>query len=382
MNPSHNNPRGLKPEMNPDVELETLARAEQLRVIFKHGAIVFLANLSGGVTLVAGLWAVAPRHQLLAWLLILVLLSLARWVKGRQLARQPVDPATVGRQDALLVSGTLLSGLVWGSAALLFYLHGQPQYGLFLALILVAMTAASIVLLAFHPYAYLVFCMPVVIPLAIELGLDQGAAQMAIALVMPIYYSLLIILSRQIYQFTHEAIVNSLVRERHALIDQLTAIPNRRAFEEFLEREWIRGIRSGRPLSLILCDVDEFKTYNDRYGHAVGDSILRSVAGLFRQAARRRTDLAARIGGDEFAMIAPETGASGVVTIVRGIEESRDALAQGTFGTWRFPSLSFGVCTVTPSDSASVFELFEAADAALYKAKRAGRGRSLDGRGS
>lgn len=373
MRPNHSHPTGPQPEQDPDAELETLARAEQLRVIFKHGPIVFLANLSGGVALVAGLWAVVPRHLLLAWLLPLVLLSLARWVKGRQLAHQPVVISAVRGQEAVLISGTLLSGLVWGSAALLFYLHDQPQYSLFLALILVAMTAGATVLLAFHPYAYLLFCTPVVVPLAIQLALDPGPTQTAIAFVIPIYYLLLLILARRLSRFTYEAIVNSLIRERHALIDQLTAMPNRRAFEEFLEREWVRGIRSGRPLSLILCDVDEFKTYNDRFGHAVGDAILRSVAGLCLKAARRRTDLAARIGGDEFAIVAPETDPSGIVTIVRAIEQSRDTLAQGTFEPWSFPSLSFGVCTVIPSDSTSVFDLFEAADAALYEAKRTRR---------
>lgn len=378
MKPNHSDQRTPEAEVDSEADLELLARAEHLRVIFKHSLIVLLANLSGGATLVAGLWSVVPRQQLAGWVALLVLVSLARWLKGRQLARRPLDPSEVRLHETLLVSGTLISGIIWGSAALLFYVHDQPGYGMFLALILVAMTAASTVLLSFHRYAYPVFCTPVVIPLAFQLGLDQGAPHTAVALVMPIYYSLLLVLSRQIYKFSHEAIVTSLVRQRHALIDQLTAISNRRAFEEFLEKEWIRGIRSGRPLSLIVSDVDEFKTYNDRYGHAVGDAILRSVAGLFLQAARRRTDLAARIGGDEFAIIAPETDRSGVATIVRGIEQSRAGLAQGTFEAWSFPTLSFGFCTVTPSDSGSVFELFEAADAALYEAKTAGRKRMAE----
>jgi len=285
----------------------------------------------------------------------------------------PLEATDLRQREALLLAGTFTSGLLWGSAALLFYVSGQPGYSMFLALILVAMTAASTVLLSFHRFAYSVFCTPVVVPLAFQLAIDQGPSHTAVALVIPIYYLLLFILSRQIYKFSHEGILTSLIRQRHALVDQLTAIPNRRAFEEFLQKEWIRGIRSGRPLALIVSDIDDFKTYNDRYGHAVGDAILRSVASLFLQAARRRTDLSARIGGDEFAIIAPETDRSGVANIVRGIQQSRDRLAQGTFEAWSFPTLSFGFCTVTPTDSGSVFELFEAADAALYEAKVAGR---------
>ena len=101
--------------------------------------------------------------------------------------------------------------------------------------------------------------------------------------------------------------------------------------------------------------------------------ILRSVASLFREAARRRTDLAARIGGDEFAIIVPETDRSGVPAIIHTIESGRAQLVQDTFKAWSFPTLSFGFCTVTPSDSSSAFALYEAADAALYEAKAAGR---------
>ncbi len=373
MKPGPGDQYSLEHEIDSESELELLARAEHLRVIFKHSWIVLLANLSGGATLVAGLWSVVPKHQLTGWFAIQVLMNLARWIKGRQLARMPLEATDVRQREALLLAGTFTSGLLWGSAAVLFYVSGQPGYSMFLALILVAMTAASTVLLSFHRFAYSVFCTPVVVPLAFQLGIDQGPSHAAVTLVIPIYYLLLFILSRQIYTFSHEAILTSLIRQRHALVDQLTAISNRRAFEEFLQKEWIRGIRSGRPLALIVSDIDDFKTYNDRYGHAVGDAILRSVASLFLQAARRRTDLSARIGGDEFAIIAPETDRSGVANIVRGIQQSRDRLAHGTFEAWSFPTLSFGFCTVTPSDSGSIFELFEAADAALYEAKVAGR---------
>ncbi len=365
-------------EMDSEAELELLARAEHLRVIFKHSLIVLITNLSGGGALAAGLWLAVPRRQLSAWLAILVLFNVARWFKGRQIAQQPPEKTLVQQRDRLLLFGTLTSGLIWGSAAVLFYVPGQPAYSMYLALILVAITAASTVLLSFHRMAYPVFVTPVVLPLAIQLVADQGPSHTAVALVIPLYYSLLLILSRQIYRFSHEAILTSLIRERHALVDHLTAIPNRRAFEEFLQNEWVRGMRSRRPLTLIVSDIDDFKDYNDRYGHAVGDAILRSVANLFREAARRRTDLAARIGGDEFAIIVPETDRSGIPTIIEGIESGRARLAQDTFKPWSFPTLSFGFCTVTPSDSGSVFALYEAADAALYEAKTAGRDGSAE----
>ena len=174
MKPNHSDQRTPEAEVDSEADLELLARAEHLRVIFKHSLIVLLANLSGGATLVAGLWSVAPRQQLAGWVALLVLVNLVRWVKGRQLARRPLETSKVRLHETLLVSGALISGMLWGSAALLFYVRDQPGYSMFLALILVAMTAASTVLLSFHRYAYPVFCTPVVIPLAIQLGVDPG----------------------------------------------------------------------------------------------------------------------------------------------------------------------------------------------------------------
>ena len=363
---------------NSEAELEVLARAEHLRVIFKNSLIVLLANLSAAVTLTAGLWPAVPRDRLVVWLAVLALFHGARWVGTRRLPQRPPDVAAVRQQEILLVAVTALSGLLWGSAAILFYVPHEPAAILFLALILVAMTAASTALLSFHRFAYPVFLAPVVIPLGVQLAVEDGTAQMAIALVIPVYFALLFILSRQIYRFTHEAIITALIRERHALVDHLTAIANRRAFEEFLDKEWSRGMRTKRPLTLIVADVDDFKAYNDGYGHAVGDAVLRAVASLFRQAARRGTDLAARIGGDEFALLAPETSRFGASRIVLNIERSRDLLAQKRYTAWPFPTLSFGLCTVIPTDAGSAFALFEEADAALYEAKAAGRNRAAE----
>jgi diguanylate cyclase (GGDEF)-like protein len=355
-----------------------LAKAEHLRVIFKNSPIVLLANLSAGATLTAGLWSAVPHNKLAAWVAVLSLFHGARWVVTRGLPGTPPDLAAVRQQEILLLAATAISGLLWGSAAIVFYVPHDPAAILFLTLILVAMTSGATASLSFHRFAYPTFFAPVVLPLGVQLAVEDGTAQMAVALLIPVHFSLLFILSRQIYRVTHEAIVTALIRERHALVDHLTAIPNRRAFEESLGREWSRGLRTKRPLTLIVADIDDFKAYNDGYGHAVGDAILRAVASLFRQAARRGTDLPARIGGDELGLLAPETDRLGASAIVLNIERSRDRLAQNTYKAWPFPTLSFGLCTVIPSDAGSAFQLFEEADAALYEAKAAGRNRAAD----
>ena len=366
--------RVLPPEPG-DTDFEDLARAELLRVIFRRLPIILLANVTAAATLVVGLWGLVPAHLLSVWLSSVALLNLARWLTARRwLAANPESQDILRHENAFLIS-TAGSGILWGSAAALFYLPGQPEASLFLGLILIAMAAASTTLLSLHRLGYAVFVAPVVVPLAAQFLSEPGITHLSLAAVMPIYFLLLFVLSQQIYRFSQASIVNRLLRERHALVDHLTAIANRRGFEEFLHREWRRGLRSQRPLTLIIADIDDFKRYNDTFGHPVGDAVLRAMANIFKQSARRQTDLAARIGGEEFAIIAAETDRAGAYGIARNLQVTRAKIARSTFSTWKLPTLSIGICTVTPSESGSVFKLFEEADAALYRSKSEGKNR-------
>ncbi|MGB8013892.1 MAG: sensor domain-containing diguanylate cyclase [Terriglobales bacterium] len=106
---------------------------------------------------------------------------------------------------------------------------------------------------------------------------------------------------------------------RLALVDGLTGVDNRRAFDLGIDREWRRALRTGQPLSLILLDVDFFKRFNDAYGHQVGDDCLRSIAGTVRGAVTRAGDMVARYGGEEFAVLLPDTETAGAETLANEI---------------------------------------------------------------
>lgn len=365
------------PDAGSDIEpdLEARANTELLRLLLKHTPIVFLANMSAGVTLVAGLWSVVPPERLTAWLVVMLIFNAARWIAARRFTATPPDAATVPRQESLFLYAAFFSGLLWGSTAALFYLPDQPTHSMFLALVLIAMAAASASLLSFHRHAYPVFALPTVIPLAVQLLAEDAPTHFALGVVIPIYFSLLFFLSREIHRFTQAAIRDRLLREHHALFDQLTAIPNRRAFDEFLDREWRRAIRTGTPIALIIADIDDFKRYNDAFGHPVGDAVLRAVADLFAGATRRGGDLAARIGGEEFAVVAPETDRQGALTIARNIQAALHTASMGGLPSLRRPTLSFGICSMTPSESTSRRMLFKDADDALYESKANGKNR-------
>ena len=134
-------------------------------------------------------------------------------------------------------------------------------------------------------------------------------------------------------------------------------------------------MRDTRPLSLIIADIDNFKICNDTHGHAVGDLVLKAVAALLEKRIRRGTDLVARIGGEEFAIILPDTELKGVVALAENIRMGLRKLANSNHKEIPEVTMSFGVSSLVPDSSIDARLLFSQADAAVYKAKRKGKDR-------
>jgi diguanylate cyclase (GGDEF)-like protein len=164
---------------------------------------------------------------------------------------------------------------------------------------------------------------------------------------------------------------------RLACFDGLTQIANRRYFDHYLEKEWGRMARQKASLSLILCDIDFFKRYNDTYGHQAGDECLKKVAQTISHAIKRPADLVARYGGEEFVILLPETDLSGAVKLVEDIKlEIRNLqIEHAKSDVSPYVSLSMGICTMRPDREKLSTELVAVADRALYQAKKTGRDR-------
>jgi diguanylate cyclase (GGDEF)-like protein len=167
--------------------------------------------------------------------------------------------------------------------------------------------------------------------------------------------------------------------QRLATLDGLTQVANRRRFDEYLAQEWKRLLREQHPVSLILCDVDYFKQFNDHYGHQMGDECLQKVAQIMSQTIKRPADLVARYGGEEFAIIIPNTDAEGALMIAMMIQsEIKKLQIPHTKSTVsRYVTLSFGVASVIPDQAFSPENLIAKADEALYEAKQKGRDRVI-----
>ncbi len=181
------------------------------------------------------------------------------------------------------------------------------------------------------------------------------------------------------YKLQEKLIAKNLELQRLVIIDELTQVANRRRFEEYLAQEWQRTAREQQPFSLIIWDVDFFKSYNDTYGHLSGDRCLKEIAKTIKNFLKRSTDLVARYGGEEFAAILPNTDVEGTTLVAQTICSAVRTLAIPHRNSLvsNHVTLSAGLATAIPMPGSDFEEIILAADRSLYQAKAAGRNRFL-----
>lgn len=160
-------------------------------------------------------------------------------------------------------------------------------------------------------------------------------------------------------------------------MDGLTGIANRRYFDETLGKEWRRAMRDPKPISLVICDIDHFKPYNDYYGHQAGDEALKQTAQTLYKIGSRVGNLAARYGGEEFALILPDTENRHTMAIAERFRQEVESLQipHASSKAHDYMTASVGVATLLPDNDTSPSDLIEMAGKALYNAKERGRNR-------
>jgi diguanylate cyclase (GGDEF)-like protein len=177
---------------------------------------------------------------------------------------------------------------------------------------------------------------------------------------------------------THIKILQQMrVIKSYGFTDPLTDIPNRRCFDERIVMEWRRAVREKKPLSFLMIDIDQFKSYNDTYGHHQGDVLLKAVAQIFLAMVRRPADLPARIGGEEFGILLPDTGAESALLVAESIRAAIESLRVPTVDGSKMTAvtISIGLATALPVKDDSVKDFVSQTDKNLYSAKTTGRNR-------
>jgi diguanylate cyclase (GGDEF)-like protein len=162
--------------------------------------------------------------------------------------------------------------------------------------------------------------------------------------------------------------------------DALTGLSNRRMFDELSLREWRRCDRMKKPIALVMVDVDNFKLYNDNYGHQAGDECLKAIAAQMLRAAPRASDVVARYGGEEFVFVLGETDMDGAKWVANHIRQRIVELKIPHAGSAsRYVTISCGVASIVPGDKLTLETLLQTADFALYQAKEQGRNKVVGG---
>lgn len=188
----------------------------------------------------------------------------------------------------------------------------------------------------------------------------------------------LLVVARDVTQRKHteQQLADAIMElQELSFVDSLTKIANRRRFDEQLRSQWQSHIREKKPISLILCDIDDFKLYNDNYGHQQGDLALQGVAEAFRNSVLRSTDLIARYGGEEFALLLSNTNRRGAEHVANAVakELTKMGIVHEHSHVEPYLTISQGVVTLIPEVGHDYGELVRLADEALYMAKKGGR---------
>jgi diguanylate cyclase (GGDEF)-like protein len=358
----------------------------QIAQSFRQLPISLIVNLANGFILAAVLWNAVSAPALLTWSGLLIAVTGARFLTLR--AFRNAVPRTGAEQvvwTRYFLVGACAAGVAWGASGILLFHPSSFPHQVLLAFVLGGMVAGAIPLLSSVSHAYWCFAIPVVVPISIRMMLVGDQIHLVMGLMIAIFGLAMLATSAQVHRlfrdseklrrdlFSSTEVAQAL--EYLVRLDSLTGIPNRRLFEEELGKEWARAKRDNEPLSLIMVDIDHFKEYNDHYGHPAGDLCLVEVAQAMHHALSRPGDVVARIGGEEFAFLLPQTGLSGAISVAEQIRERILSLnlPHETSPVARQVTLSFGVSSSELVSVSSPAELIRASDIALYEAKRSGR---------
>ncbi|HEX7848142.1 MAG TPA: diguanylate cyclase [Sphingomonas sp.] len=353
-------------------------------------------DLLGSVMMAGMFWQQGGGLWLDLWVIVSLGIIGARGIGAAAYKSDRFNHIPPRRWAALLVAFAGASGIAWGAALGLIAATGTDNEVMFAVCVSLSGLTLSIAHVAYWP-VYAAFELPVMIAAALGFLLGDRPGHWPLGAAAAVMTIVLLGTSRrlagQVLQAhklaaANQALVESLgargkaleqacdALERVSRTDPLTGLANRRQRDSRLAEEWERGLRSGGPLAVVAIDVDHFKRFNDKHGHAEGDRCLKAVAEMLMAGVRGPIDLAARHGGEEFMLILPGVDRAGAASIAERIRVMVAMCSSDAgFALPEKVTISLGVAAIHPAPGRSVHELTIAADAALYRAKMAGRNR-------
>ena len=368
--------------------------------LFTHllgiSSIPLIGSGLGALLVGLSLWNGVDHWILGGWLALVSCVIVVRILLTHRCRKRLADHGYRNSEAIFYAYTTGLSGLAWGVIGLFVGHVGLIGQVIVITAVQAMVMGGVLTLGAFLP-SFLSFALPAILPMVMALALIGDTPHAVLSLYCLIFLLLMIGIARRFNQslrktwqltFDNQDLLGALTEanDRLAILadtDGLTGLANRRRFDEVLVKEFIRLRRSGAPFSLVMLDVDNFKPFNDTYGHVVGDECLKQVASVFCSSLNRAPDFAARYGGEEFVGILPETDHEGAVILAEKIREQVQALGIPHVTSQVQPNVtaSLGVITLDCSTIDSAFDALTLVDKQLYRAKAQGRNRVMSWNG-
>lgn len=346
--------------------------------LYRHGILPALLSVFCAVGLVLVLWPVPSAPALMAWLSMQLLLAAGRLRLVGRFGRRRVSDDHLWRWRSYYVRAALTTGLLWGGGSVLLVMNAPVVQQLLAWVVLSAAVLVEFPALARlgRPFSGLLVA-ALAAPLGLMLFGSPALPGAAGALLLLAFASALA--GMELWRTYRDGLQLEVEFARLARLDPLTGLANRRCFDETLSGEWQRAQRHGGELALVVFDVDEFKPYNDHFGHPAGDGCLRRLANAAREVVHRHGDLVARLGGEEFAVVLPQTPVGGAAAVADTLRQAVEnlRLPHAPEAGREVVTISAGVASLRPNAELRIEDLIEAADRGLYAAKRAGRNRVL-----
>lgn len=366
--------------------------AEQTRRLYEQTVRAMPFGIIAGGMVVAAIELSRGSLDLLWFWGMLAIVAYARTAHAQRVVAQADWRRDTRRLIRAFALGTAIEGLMWGLAFVFIAHSGSVWTQAFMLSAMAGIAVGNLATTAAIRVIYPVGLVAMFTPVLLSLGLDATVQSGAMAAMLAMFLLNLYMAFSRCHEAiraeiglhaeranAHRALETAHARiARLSLTDALTAVPNRRRFEQQLAEEWARAIREDRPLALAMVDIDRFKPLNDAAGHLAGDECLRRVARALTDVVQRPGDLVARYGGEEFAVLLPNADVEGARTVGEEIRWAieRLGIAHPHPSCHGPVTVSVGVASLRPSETnEGPSRLIDAADRALYAAKHLGRNR-------
>ena len=365
--------------MMPDLQDDAIdheAYRESLLIINRHTPTTVIAHIfAGGLTTLA-LSPVVSVKSLMLWWAVLSLFAISRLIASVLfLQRWPIDDSVLPKRVRIQEGLAICHTAVWGSSVFTIW-PDSAEYQMFMIALLIGVISSGGIVLSTHRRSFILYCLPIAIPLIFHLILQNDRLDWIFAVLIVLYLVVALSAITRLDKVFLKGLKLRLQMQVLSKTDALTKLANRREFDDYLDEIWQNAIRASQPVGLIMADVDHFKAYNDQYGHPEGDEALKQIARSFHDVVSRGTDLCARIGGEEFAIIMPATNLEGSIRIAEDIRQAiHDADIEHNATSLGKLTISMGVTSLTPTRNDTVESFLEKTDKALYRAKNNGRDR-------